>query len=119
MSEILGRDGAIVGMVHLHALPGSPRSTLSPRAIAQLAVEEARALDDAGFDAILLENMHDAPYLAREVGPEVIAAFTRAACEVRAAVAAASTNPFPPSPPQAAPAALELSELTAIGPLDG
>lgn len=86
MSEILGRDGAIVGMVHLHALPGSPRSTLSPRAIARLAVEEARALADAGFDAILLENMHDAPYLAREVGPEVIAAFTRAACEVRAAV---------------------------------
>ena len=69
MSEILGRDGAIVGMVHLHALPGSPRSTLSPRDIARLAVEEARALADAGFDAILLENMHDAPYLAREVGP--------------------------------------------------
>jgi len=36
-----------------------------------------------------------------------------------AAVAAASTNPFPPSPTQAAPAALDLSELTAIGPLDG
>ena len=37
----------------------------------------------------------------------------------RAAVAAAGANPVPPSPPQAAPAALELSELTAIGPLDG
>ena len=43
-------------------------------------------LADAGFDAILLENMHDAPYLLREVGAETIAAFTRVACEVRAAV---------------------------------
>ena len=30
--------------------------------------------------------MHDAPYLMRDVGAETVAAFTRAACEVRAAV---------------------------------
>ncbi len=86
LSEILGSPRAAVGMVHLRALPGSPRSSASPREIARHAVEDARTLADAGFDAILLENMHDAPYLAREVGPEVIASFTRAACEVRAAV---------------------------------
>ena len=73
-------------MVHLRALPGSPRAELSTKAIARVAVEEARALVDAGFDALLLENMHDAPYLATGVGPEVVAAFTRVACEVRAAV---------------------------------
>ena len=86
ISSILGRDRAIVAMVHVRALPGSPRATLSPREIARHAVEEARVLADAGFDAILLENMHDAPYLLREVGAETIAAFTRVACEVRAAV---------------------------------
>jgi membrane complex biogenesis BtpA family protein len=86
VQQILGRERAIVAMVHLQPLPGSPRASLSPREIARHAVEEARALADAGFDAILIENMHDAPYLAREVGDETVAAFTRAACEVRAAV---------------------------------
>ena len=85
-NSIFGRSPAIVGMVHLRALPGSPRAELSPREIARIAVDEARTLAAAGFDAILLENMHDAPYLARAVGAETIAAFTRAACEVRAAV---------------------------------
>lgn len=86
ISAILGRERAIVAMVHLQPLPGSPRASLSPREIARHAAEEARLLAAAGFDAILIENMHDAPYLARAVGPEVTAAFTRAACEVRAAV---------------------------------
>lgn len=86
ISDVLGRARAIVGMIHLEALPGSPRSRRSAKEIAAAAVAEAKALAAAGFDALLLENMHDAPYLAREVAPETIAAFTRAACEVRAAV---------------------------------
>ena len=86
MASILGAPRAIVAMVHLLPLPGSPRAAHSPREIAAHAVAEAKALAAAGFDAILLENMHDAPYLARAVGPEVVAAFTRAACEVRASV---------------------------------
>jgi membrane complex biogenesis BtpA family protein len=85
-ASILGSDRAIVAMIHLPALPGSPRASLSPREIARHAVEEARTLAAAGFHAILIENMHDAPYLMREVGAETVAAFTRAACEVRAAV---------------------------------
>lgn len=85
-NALFGPTPAIIGMVHLRALPGSPRAELAPREIARLAVDEARTLAAAGFDAVLLENMHDAPYLAREVGPETVAAFARAACEVRAAV---------------------------------
>ncbi len=86
IAEVLGRERAIVAMIHLAALPGSPRASLAPAEIAARAVAEARLYADAGFDAILLENMHDAPYLARTVAPETVAAFTRAACEVRAAV---------------------------------
>lgn len=86
VASVLGAERALVAMIHLPALPGSPRASLSPREIARHAAEEARVLAAAGFDALLLENMHDAPYLMREVGPEAVAAFTRAACEVRAAV---------------------------------
>lgn len=86
IASILRRERAIVAMVHLLPLPGSPRSSHSPREIAEDAVQQARVLADAGFDAILLENMHDAPYLAREVDAATIAAFTRCACEVRSAI---------------------------------
>jgi membrane complex biogenesis BtpA family protein len=54
--------------------------------IVRQAADEAKLLIDSGFDALLLENMHDAPYLRREVGPEIIAAMTMIACAVRGAV---------------------------------
>ncbi|MBL8745854.1 MAG: BtpA/SgcQ family protein [Phycisphaerae bacterium] len=74
-------------MVHVGALPGTPRSAESVKDIAARAVDEARMLAGAGFDAVIIENMHDAPYLRREVGPEIIAAMTVVAASVRAAVA--------------------------------
>ena len=79
--------GPLIGMVHLAALPGSPRSSLRVERIARLAAAEAIVLQDAGFDAVLVENMHDLPYLRREVGSEVIAAMSACVLCVRAAVA--------------------------------
>jgi uncharacterized protein len=85
-ASILGRNHALIGMVHLLPLPGSPRAQASAKEIAAHAVKEARLLEQSGFDAVLIENMHDAPYMLRGVDPETIAAFTRAACEVRNAI---------------------------------
>ncbi|NNE43007.1 MAG: BtpA/SgcQ family protein, partial [Gemmatimonadetes bacterium] len=48
--------------------------------------EEATVLADAGFDSLILENMHDVPYLLRDVGPEVVAGMTAVAAAVRRAV---------------------------------
>jgi len=70
-------------MIHVAALPGTPRSRAAIGAIADAARAEAVILMEAGFDAILLENMHDLPYLAREVGPEIVASMTRVALAVR------------------------------------
>jgi membrane complex biogenesis BtpA family protein len=89
MSEcapFLGTPRCLVGMVHLAALPGTPGSTLRVSEIARRAVNEARALERAGFDAVMLENMHDLPYLRRRVGGEIVAAMTACALAVRAAV---------------------------------
>ena len=80
----------LIGMVHLGALPGTPRAALAPAEIARRAAEEARVLVGAGFDAILVENMHDVPYLRRTVGPEIVSAMTRA---VGAVVEAAGSRP--------------------------
>lgn len=75
-----------VGMVHVGALPGTPRGGLPPAALAAQAVAEACALADAGFDAVMVENMHDRPYLGAGIGPEVTASMAVVAAAVRAAV---------------------------------
>ncbi len=73
----------IIGMVHLRALPGTPDSRLSVKEIVNLAVKEALIYREAGIHGLLVENMHDLPYLCRKVGPEVVAAMTLAAAEVK------------------------------------
>jgi len=74
----------IIAMIHVPALPGTPASDLSPGAIISEIEDQARFYEDAGFDAIMIENMHDTPYLLREVGPEIVsmmAVCARAAVE--------------------------------------
>jgi hypothetical protein len=85
-SSLFGRDHAIIGMVHVGALPGTPAHREPLSSIVDRACREAKLLRDAGFDAVMLENMHDVPYLLREVGPEIVAAMTRVAVAVRAVI---------------------------------
>jgi membrane complex biogenesis BtpA family protein len=73
-------------MVHVGALPGTPRAHLSPRELVAQAVREARTLRETGFDAVMIENMHDRPYLGGGIGPEVAACMAAVAAAVRAAV---------------------------------
>lgn len=79
-------EKALIGMVHVRALPGTPHHELPLDTIVTKAVEEAVALERVGFDAVILENMHDRPYCLRDVGPEIVAGMSAAACAVRRAV---------------------------------
>jgi len=74
----------LAGVIHLAALPGSPRNTLAARDIARLAAADARALAQAGFDAVIVENFGDAPFL-RRVEAVTVSAMTVAALAVREA----------------------------------
>jgi len=85
-ARLIEKAPALCGMVHLRALPGTPRYGGFPGIVAQVAADEARTLAREGFDAILIENMHDAPYVRGPVGPEIVAAMTAAAIAVRQAV---------------------------------
>ncbi|MGC8817409.1 MAG: BtpA/SgcQ family protein [Candidatus Hadarchaeum sp.] len=57
----------VVGMVHLHPLPGSPRFDGNLDEVAEAALEDALALADEGVDALLVENYGDVPYLTRKL----------------------------------------------------
>lgn len=74
---------AILGMVHALPLPGTPRWGGSLAAVVDRAVAEARLYRQAGLDALIVENMHDTPYLKGGVGPEIVAAMTQVAAAVR------------------------------------
>ncbi len=82
-SRYLPPARGLVGMIHVGALPGTPRSARSVRELSARAAGEARTLAAAGFDAILIENMHDAPYLGGGIGPEITAAMTACAIAAR------------------------------------
>src|SRR5262252_3811048 len=81
--SIFGAPRALIGVIHVGALPGTPGSRDSVDAIATAAAGDARAYREAGFPGLMVENMHDRPYLRREVGPEVVAAMAVVAQAVR------------------------------------
>jgi membrane complex biogenesis BtpA family protein len=73
-------------MIHLPPLPGAANyGGESVRDMARAAAGEARALENAGFDAVMIQNTHDRPARVR-VAPGTVAALTAVASAVRDAV---------------------------------
>lgn len=83
MPTLFGVPRALLGMLHLHALPGTPADREAGlHDVVRSAVEEARRYRDAGFHGLLIENMHDVPYLRGAVGAEIVAAMAVVGREV-------------------------------------
>ena len=77
----------VIGVIHVGALPGTPRGVLSVAELVQRAKDEARVYRECGMDGIIIENMHDVPYLKSVVGPEIVAAMAIIGTEVKNACA--------------------------------
>jgi len=73
----------IIGMIHVDALPGTPKYNGSVTNIIEKAKQEATIYKNEGIDAIMLENMHDIPYLKREVGHEISTLMAIIAYEIK------------------------------------
>jgi hypothetical protein len=76
-------DKPIIGMVHLLGLPGSPKydSKTGIDGNLEWAMNDARALESGGVDAMMFCNEFDVPY-AKKVGPETVAAMSHIASRV-------------------------------------
>ena len=74
---------SMIGMIHVPALPGTPFNRYSPKEIINKCIEEASIYKSANIDSIMIENMHDAPYLKRNVGPEITSLMTIIGYELR------------------------------------
>lgn len=70
-NSIFKENKAVIGMVHLKALPGTPKFKGSTQEIIDAALKEAEIYKKAGINGIAIENMHDVPYLKNEVGHEI------------------------------------------------
>src|SRR3954470_1156008 len=76
----------LIGLVHLQPLPGSPRWGGDLEDAIRLAVNDARAYERGGADALFIENFGDVPFTKTNVGPETVAAMAAAGRAIRAAV---------------------------------
>jgi membrane complex biogenesis BtpA family protein len=74
----------VVGMLHVPALPGSPRCTLTLKAVREFVLADAAALIDGGVDGLMIENFGDVPFFPVRVPAHTIAFLTVLAAEVRA-----------------------------------
>ena len=85
INSIFGVRRALIGVIHVGALPGTPGSRQEVGEITEAAVAEACIYAGAGFHGLLIENTHDRPYLKCPAGPEIVAAMTAIGAEVRRA----------------------------------
>ncbi|ELP93428.1 hypothetical protein EIN_058830 [Entamoeba invadens IP1] len=85
-SSFFAGHNKIIGMVHVHALPGTPSYQPTARRIRGIidkAVEEASLYKQCGLDTIIIENMHDVPYLNATAGPEITSAMSIVGYEIK------------------------------------
>lgn len=86
LSDLFAASRPLIGMVHLAPLPGAPRWGGSLDAVLERALEDARALEAAGLDGIVVENYCDVPFYPESVPAETVAAMAVCVREVVKAV---------------------------------
>ena len=69
--KVLNIEKPVIAMIHVDALPGTPKYNGDTKSIIKKAKSEAILYKDAGIDVLMIENMHDVPYLNRTAGPEI------------------------------------------------
>lgn len=74
---------SIIGMLHVQALPGTPDNHLSMTEIIDFTLKEAELYIKHGINSLIIENMHDTPYLNRVVGSEITASMAIIAYELK------------------------------------
>lgn len=78
LQDLFGTNKPIIGVIHLLALPGSPRWAGDMDAVLMRAEQEAAALATGGVNGIIIENFFDAPFTRGRVDTATACALTLA-----------------------------------------
>ncbi len=73
----------IIGMTHLAPLPGSPRYGGTMDDVRSAMFADARALADAGFHGVMVENFGDAPFFPGRAPAATVAAMAALLADLR------------------------------------
>ena len=80
--KLFGEKKAVIGMVHLKALPGSPAYGGDLEDVFKAAVKDLKALIEGGCNAVIVENFGDIPYTQHNA-LESVTAFANIATRLR------------------------------------
>ena len=84
---LIGKSRRIlIGVVHLLPLPGSPRWGGDMDKMVRAALDDARAYEEGGADAVVIENFGDIPFTKLAVPAETVAAMAVAGSAVRGTI---------------------------------
>src|SRR4029453_9006711 len=83
MTALFTQPKPVIGVIHVGALPGTPHSSQTVTELLASAKREATVSHGAGVNGVIIENMHDVPYLRGEVGPEIVGTMTAIGVEVK------------------------------------
>lgn len=85
VTDLFGRTGALIGVVHLLPLPGAPRyGGNGMTGILDRARRDAEAYLDGGMDGLIVENHGDGPFAKPDdIGPETSACMAVATDMIR------------------------------------
>ncbi|KAH8302005.1 hypothetical protein KR044_001797 [Drosophila immigrans] len=87
--QVFGKNKCkIIGMIHVKALPGTPRYAYKDwEKTIEKARQEAELYKKHQLDGVLIENMNDVPYVRNHMlGAETVACMTRLSQEVRSII---------------------------------
>lgn len=76
LQQLFKSSHPVIGVVHLLALPTSPRWGGSLKTVIARAEQEAAALAAGGVDGLIIENFFDAPFVKDQVDPAVVSAMS-------------------------------------------
>ena len=105
----------LIGVIHLPPLPGSPRYAGDFGAITRQTAAEARLLEAAGYDGIIVENFGDAPFFPTLVPPVTVAAMTATTTARRSTAVIAPATSRPGATSAASPSVAKTSRYVHAG----
>src|SRR4051794_34047472 len=86
LEMVFRTDKAIIGMIHVPALPGAPRCSMDINEISRFVLTDSAALAEGGVDGLMIENFGDVPFFATRVPAHTIAFLSRLAFEIKTRV---------------------------------
>lgn len=83
--DIFGNDKAVIGMIHLKALPGAPHFKGGKLdEVFEFAMGDVRAYEEGQIDGLMIENAWDLPFSKPEdIGMETVAALSVLATRIK------------------------------------